>query len=87
MVDYQLKKISIKDIDINNCLFRITNDMDIDEICDSIAAFGLISPPILKNEKLNYTIISGFKRITSICCSPFISDSVYFIFLFAISNL
>lgn len=74
MVDYQLKKISIKDIDINNCLFRITNDMDIDEICDSIAAFGLISPPILKNEKLNYTIISGFKRITS--CKRLGYDSV-----------
>lgn len=74
MVDYQLKKIVCKDIDTDNHLFRITNDMNIEVICDSIKEFGLINPPILKKEKNMYIIVSGFKRVAS--CKKIGHDSI-----------
>lgn len=65
MVEYQLRKISIQDIDTNNYTFQITNGKDVDEVCDSIKEFGLINPPIIKKENNKYIIVSGFKRIIS----------------------
>lgn len=63
MIDFYLNKISISEIDISNFMFRISEDADIDTLCDSIRAFGLINPPILKKNNHEYIIVSGFKRV------------------------
>ncbi len=60
--------IPLDQIDSNDETYRITTKTNIDSLCKSISATGLIHPPLLINKNQKYTILSGFRRIKALRC-------------------
>jgi len=61
---FNIKRVSLSDIDRDNPFYRITTRESVDDVADSIACIGLIHPPfVLERAASRYTIVSGFRRI------------------------
>lgn len=45
--------------------YRISSEQPVDNLSESIASVGLITPPILQEESGKYIIIAGFRRIAA----------------------
>jgi ParB family chromosome partitioning protein len=52
-------------IDTTDSTFRITTADDIDALCLSIGALGVLAPPILQSAGNAYRVVSGFRRIAA----------------------
>lgn len=59
------KTVNLSFIDSKDITFRITTEIGIDDLTDSIHNVGLLNPPFLIENRDNYTIVSGFRRIES----------------------
>ena len=57
--------IALSLVDVEDTTYKISTEESLDDLMASIKRIGLLSPPILKKKSRNYTIISGFKRITA----------------------
>lgn len=55
-------------IDSQDHTYRITTDSDIGHLQASVAAVGLINPPILARARGGYVIVSGFRRVAACRC-------------------
>jgi ParB family chromosome partitioning protein len=64
-MNFQDKIVPLCEIDLRNDTYRISTDDDPQEILPSIEAVGLIDPPILIQNQVDYTIICGFRRINA----------------------
>ena len=60
---FKTKKIIIPKIDINDCIYKISSDIDLTYLAGSINAMGLINLPVVKQKGNNFIIVSGFRRI------------------------
>ncbi len=58
-----LRKIKLSSINFSDNQFLFSYPLVFESVKESIKKIGLINPPILKNVKNKYTIVSGFKRI------------------------
>jgi len=59
------KTVKLSFIDSGDETFRITTEVDIDDLTDSINNVGLLNPPFLIENRDHYTIVCGFRRIES----------------------
>lgn len=59
-------RIRIDGIDLAELRYRISTPVPIDSLARSIAAVGLMSPPILLKGSEGLTIVSGFRRISAL---------------------
>ena len=50
-------------MDSKDDTFRITTEVNINHLVDSIKNVGLLNPPLLTRNNKKYTIVSGFRRI------------------------
>lgn len=62
MTEY-LTSVRLSDIDDSDEIFRISSDGNISSLADSIKAFGLLTPPVLKRMNEKFAVVSGFRRI------------------------
>jgi hypothetical protein len=58
-----LKRVSLRDIDLQDCYFKISRNQVDDELRSSIRDFGLLDPPVLVERKGTYRIVFGFNRL------------------------
>lgn len=63
MTTWSDQEIDIERIDGTNRFFAITTPRNIEELCSHIGRFGLLAPPILRNQNQSYQIVAGFRRI------------------------
>ncbi|MDI6704271.1 MAG: ParB N-terminal domain-containing protein [bacterium] len=61
-----LKKISIDRIDLLDKRFVVTFGEDLSRLISSIKMIGCINPPILREDKESFQIISGYKRVSAL---------------------
>lgn len=59
------KTVKLSLIDSKDETFRITTEVDIEGLTDSIHNMGLLNPPFLIENMDHYTIVCGFRRIES----------------------
>ena len=57
------ESISLVDICESDSTYRVTTTSSIVALTDSIAAIGLMHPPILQRTEIGYRIVTGFRRI------------------------
>ncbi|MDY6968136.1 MAG: ParB/RepB/Spo0J family partition protein [Spirochaetota bacterium] len=62
---YNLKKIPISYIDLENNYFKLSRN-NIAEIRNSISTFGLLTTPVLLNKQSKYIIVFGHNRINAL---------------------
>lgn len=55
--------VAIADIDIDDAAFRITTETDSRALKESIRRVGLITPPLLLENRGGFRVIAGFRRI------------------------
>ena len=61
---YDQRTVSLSEIDATDHTFCLSLRIDVDSLVDSVHAFGLINPPILRrNNDGSYTILCGFRRV------------------------
>lgn len=60
-----IHKAPLSTIDFDDEAFRITEDLELDRVCASLQAVGLIQPVVLLEglEASEYTIVCGFRRL------------------------
>ena len=58
-----LKRVSLRDIDLEDRYFKISRNQIDDELRSSIRDFGVIDPPILVERAGAYRVIFGFNRL------------------------
>ncbi len=59
--------IKISDIDIDDFTYKISSDIDITAMSDSIKSIGLINPPVVRQcNDGRYIVVSGFRRIKAV---------------------
>jgi len=61
----QLKSVPLNRIDTTDDTFRITTRTDVDDLLASIPHEGLLNPPFVIEKAFDFTIVSGFRRITA----------------------
>jgi ParB-like chromosome segregation protein Spo0J len=60
----QILRILVQDIDFEDETFRISEDLELDRICQSLQAIGMIQPAILAAGVGNrFRIVCGFRRV------------------------
>ena len=57
------QNISIDRVDLHDLTYRITSSHDLDRLSGSMAAVGIINPPVLLESSENYRVVCGFGRI------------------------
>lgn len=62
-MDYELRPVSLDQIETTDHTFQITTTTDTTELALSISAIGLLHPPVLVKHGRNYTVVCGFRRI------------------------
>ena len=60
---YRLKIVNLSEIDLGDDAFRITTEMQVDDLMHSINHVGILRHPLLLKKEATYTIICGFRRI------------------------
>ncbi len=61
----QFKSVPLNRIDTTDDTFRITTRTDVDDLLASIPHEGLLNPPVVIEKASDFTIVSGFRRITA----------------------
>jgi len=61
----QLKSVPLSQIDTTDDTFRITTRTDVDDLLVSIRYDGVLNPPFVIEKATEFTIVSGFRRITA----------------------
>ena len=61
----QLKSIPLNRIDTTDDTYRITTRTNVDELLASIRHDGVLTPPFVIEKAAQFTIVSGFRRITA----------------------
>ena len=61
----RFQSVTADRINLQDDTFRITTRTDIDDLLESIAYDGLITPPLLIKKNSTFTIVSGFRRIAT----------------------
>jgi ParB-like chromosome segregation protein Spo0J len=64
-MDYRQQTVAIDLIDRNDRTFRISTDTGIDPLKNSIAAVGLLHPPLLLKVSAGYIVVSGYRRVAA----------------------
>ena len=62
-MEFSERRVACRTIDTDDKTYRISTGQDIQALTDSIAALGLIHPPIVMSKKDKFSIVSGFKRV------------------------
>jgi ParB family chromosome partitioning protein len=57
------QSLPLKSLQLEDSVYRITTSDAIDKLKDSIAALGVLDPPILRQRAGGYQIVAGFRRI------------------------
>lgn len=57
------QSLPLKSLQLEDTVYRITTSDVIDKLKDSIAALGVLDPPILRKKAGAYQIVAGFRRI------------------------
>ncbi|MGB5616345.1 MAG: ParB N-terminal domain-containing protein [Desulfobacterales bacterium] len=57
------QSLPLKSLQLEDTVYRITTADVIDKLKDSIAALGVLDPPILRQKAGAYQIVAGFRRI------------------------
>ena len=57
------QSLLLKSLQLEDTVYRITTSDVIDKLKDSIAALGVLDPPILRKKAGAYQIVAGFRRI------------------------
>ncbi|MEE4265672.1 MAG: ParB/RepB/Spo0J family partition protein [Desulfobacteraceae bacterium] len=61
----QLKSVTLSQIDTADDTYRITTRTNVDDLLPSISHDGVLNPPIVIEKSAQFTIVSGFRRITA----------------------
>ena len=61
----QLKSIPLNRIDTTDDTYRITTRTNVDDLLASIRHDGVLTPPFVIEKAAQFTIVSGFRRITA----------------------
>jgi len=61
----QLKSIPLNRIDTTDDTYRITTRSNVDDLLASIRHDGVLNPPFVIEKAAQFTIVSGFRRITA----------------------
>ena len=62
-MEFSERSVACRTIDTDDKTYRISTGQDNQSLTDSIAALGLIHPPIVLSKKDKFCIVSGFKRV------------------------
>ncbi|MDP4979634.1 MAG: ParB/RepB/Spo0J family partition protein, partial [Desulfobacterales bacterium] len=57
------QSLSLESLHLRDAHYRITTSDAIDKLKNSIAALGVLDPPILRQKADGYQIVAGFRRI------------------------
>jgi ParB family chromosome partitioning protein len=57
------QSLPLKSLQLEDSVYRITTSDAIDKLKDSIAALGVLDPPIVRQRAGGYQIVAGFRRI------------------------
>jgi len=57
------QSLPLKSLQLEDTVYRITTSIAIDKLKDSIAALGVLDPPIVRKKDGGYQIVAGFRRI------------------------
>ena len=57
------QSLSLESLHLRDTRYRITTSDAIDKLKNSIAALGVLNPPILRQKAGGYRIVAGFRRI------------------------
>ena len=57
--------ISLASIDFSDRFYQITTNENLDDLCDSISAVGLLSSPLVVLHRDRYRIVAGFRRASA----------------------
>lgn len=63
---YKEQDVWLSSIDFSDDSYHITTETGIDDLRESITSAGLINLPLLKKKGSKYTIVSGFRRISTL---------------------
>lgn len=63
MTNWSDQEIDLDRIDCTDRSFAITTIRSIEALCNHIDRFGLLAPPILRNQNRSYQVVAGFHRI------------------------
>lgn len=60
---FKIETVKLAGIDCTDNTYRITTETNIDDLIASIKKIGLLNPPLLLENKSEYTTICGFRRM------------------------
>jgi ParB family transcriptional regulator, chromosome partitioning protein len=64
-MDYNVRTVSLPQVDTTDQTFRITSDTDFSALVPSIKSIGLLHPPLLLQRGQAYVVVFGFRRIAA----------------------
>jgi len=62
-MNFNEQSLSLESLHLRDTHYRITTSDEIDKLRNSIAALGVLNPPILRQKAGGYRIVAGFRRI------------------------
>lgn len=58
-----LKRVFLRDIDLNDRYFKISRNRIDDELRSSVRDFGVLDPPVLVEREMGYRVVFGYNRL------------------------